>query len=110
MIEDAIFFSTPTPHWPLITVHPPKSFPPRSPLKASSRSAVLPGRSRVILSSKVSRSGKPRVNHTERRDVNPRVPVLRLRLRIGTVGTVPAPGPGAEVLSVQDMQREVVPR
>lgn len=110
MIEEAILFSTPTLHWPLITVQPPKSFPPGSPLKARSRAALLPGQSGGVLSSEASHSGKPRVNPAESRDFNPRVPVSRLRLRMGTVGTVPAPWPGAEVLSAQDMQREVVPQ
>lgn len=99
MIEDAISFSAPAPLWPLITAHPPRPFPPRSPLKARSRAALLPGQSRGILSSEVSRSGKPRVNPAESRDFSPRVPGPRRRLEMGTVGTVPAPWPGARALS-----------
>lgn len=55
--------------------------------------------------------GKLRLTiQTQAVDFFPRIPVSSLRLPMGTLGMVPIPVPWAEVSSIQDMQREVVPR
>lgn len=55
-------------------------------------------------------SGEPGVNPARSLDSNPTIPVSSLRLKMGMPGAAPTPWPRAEVLSVQDMQREVTPR
>lgn len=72
---------------------------------------LLPRWSQSILLSSMSCSGKSRVNHAKSLDFNPRIPVPAWGSRKKHWAGCPPYGlPRAEVLSIQDMQCEVMPQ